>query len=119
MPIVEALVLSTAGVVVKFLLDHVEIYRKGKGKKTNEIDELENTLAPFKERLEVNEAELQKIKVTVEKLSEKLTENCLDIKNEMYQKWTSNFLDEKLNGIKQAQSTFKIELGTAKKTEVN
>jgi hypothetical protein len=117
MPIVEVLIASTAGVVVKFLLDQVEKYREGKGKKTNEIDELENTLAPFKERLEVNEAELQKIKVTAEKLSEKLTENGFDITNEMYQKWTLNFLDEKLNGIKQAKSTFKIELWTAKKAE--
>ena len=29
------------------------------------------------------------------------------------------FLDEKLSGIKQAQSTFKIELGTVKRAEGN
>ena len=52
---------------------------------------MENTLAPFKERLEVSEAELQKIKANAEKLSAKLTENGFDITNEKYQKWTSNF----------------------------
>lgn len=117
MPIVEVLIASTAGVVVKFLLEQVAEYRERKGKKTKEIEELKNTLEPFKERLEVNEAELKKIKENAEKLSEKLTENGWDITNEMYQKWTLNFLDEKLSGIKQAKSTFKIELGTAKKTE--
>ncbi len=113
----EVLISATAPVVVKFLLEQVEEYRKRKGKKTKEIEELENTLAPFKERLDVNEAELKKIKENAEKLSAKLTENGLDVTNEMYQKWTLNFLDEKLSGIKQAKSTFGIELWTAKKGE--
>ena len=117
MPIVEALILSTAGVVVKFLLDQAEKYREGKGKKTKEIEELKNALEPFKERLEVNEAELKKIKENAEKLSEKLTESGWEITDEKYQKWTLNFLNEKLSGIKQVKSTFKIELWTAKSTE--
>ena len=117
MPIVEAIILSTAGVVVKFLLDQVGEYRKRKGKETKEIKESENALTPFKERLEVNGAELKAIKENAEKLSEKLTENGFEITTEMYQKWTLNFLDEKLSSIKQAKSTFDIELWTAKKTE--
>ena len=117
MPILEVLIASTAGVVVKFLLEQVAEYRERKGKKTKEIEELKNTLEPFKERLEVNEAELKKIKENAEKLSEKLTENGFDITNEMYQKWTLNFLDEKLSGIKQAKSTFGMGLWTAKKGE--
>ncbi|MEA3281195.1 MAG: DUF4384 domain-containing protein [Euryarchaeota archaeon] len=112
----ELLATSTAPVVVKFLLDQIKNYKR-RGKKTEEIEEFKNALEPFKERLEVNEAELKKIKENAEKLSEKLTENCFEITNEMYQKWTSNFLDEKLNGIKQAKPTFKIELWTAKSTE--
>jgi hypothetical protein len=116
MPIVEVFVASTAPVVVKFLLDQVKNYRR-RGKKTKEIEELKNALEPFKERLEVNEAELKKIKENAEKLSEKLTENGLEITDEMYQKWTLNFLDEKLSGIKQDKLTFKIELWTAKSTE--
>jgi len=117
----EVLIASTAGVVVKFLLDQVGKYRERKGKEATadkkDIVELENALEPFKERLEVNEAELNKIKDNAEKLSEKLTENGFEITNEMYQNWTQNFLDEKLGGIKQAKSTFKIELWTAKSTE--
>ena len=109
--------IATAPVVVKFLIEQVEKYKEGKGKKTKEIEELKNVLEPFKERLEVNEAELKKIKENAEKLSEKLTENGFDITNEKYQKWTLNFLDEKLSGIKQAKSTFGIELWTAKKAE--
>ena len=115
--------ITTAPVVAKFLLEQVEKYRERKAKETtadlkNErIEELKNALEPFKERLEVNEAELKKIKENAEKLTEKLTENGFDITNEMYQKWTLNFLDEKLSGIKQAKSTFKIELWTAKRTE--
>ena len=109
--------IATAPVVVKFLLEQVEKYREGKGKKKKEIEELKNALEPFKERLEVNEAELKKIKENAKKLSEKLTENGFEITNEIYQKWTLNFLDEKLSGIKQAKSTFKIELWTAKSTE--
>ncbi|KAF5418821.1 MAG: protein of unknown function (DUF4384) [Candidatus Methanocomedens sp.] len=116
MPIVEGLIASTAPVVVKFLLDQVKNYRRW-GKKTKEIEELKNALEPFKERLEINEAELKKIKENAEKLSEKLTENGFGITNKMYQKWTLNLLDEKLSGIKQAKPTFKIELWTAKSTE--
>ncbi len=111
----EVLIASTAPMVVKFLLDEVKNYRR-RGKKTKEIDELKNALEPFKERLEVNEAELKKIKETAEKLSEKLTENGFEITNEMYQKWTLNFLDEQLRGMKQAKFTFKTELWTAKGT---
>ena len=107
---------STAGVVVKFLLEQAEKHIK-KGKKTKEIEDLKNALEPFKERLDVNEAELKKIKENAEMLSEKITENGFEITNEMYQKWTSNFLDEKISGIKQAKSTFEIELWTAKKAE--
>jgi len=123
MPIVELFTSYTAGVVVKFLIEQVEKYRDRKAKETTPdfkkelIEELKNALEPFKERLEVNEAELKKIKWNAEKLSEKLTENGFEITNEMYQKWTLNFLDEKLSGIKQAKSTFKIELWTAKKAE--
>lgn len=113
----EVLIASTAGVAVKFLLEQVAEYRERKGKKTKEIEELKNTLEPFKERLEVNEAELKKIKENAEKLSEKLKENGLDITNEMYQKWCLNFLDEKLRCIKQAKSTFGIELWSAKEAE--
>jgi len=98
MPIVEGLIVSTAPMVVKFLLDQIKNYRRS-GKKTKEIEELKNALEPFKERFEVNEEELQKIKENAEKLSEKLTENGFDITNEMYQKWTLNFLDEKLESI--------------------
>lgn len=109
--------------MVKFLLEQVEKYRDRKAKETTAdfkreiIEELRNALEPFKERLEVNEAELKEIKGTTEKLSEKLTENGFEITNEMYQKLTLNLLDEKLSGIKQAKSTFKIELWTAKRTE--
>jgi len=122
MPIVEVIVPSIASVVVKFLIEQVQEYREKKTKKTTadlkkEIEELKNALEPFKERLEVNEAELKKIRENAEKLSEKLKESGWDITNEMYQKWTLNFLDEKLSGIKQAKSTFKIELWTAKKAE--
>ena len=123
MPIVELLTSYTAGVVVKFLIEQVGKYRDRKAKETTAdlkeemIEELKNVLEPFKERLEVNEAELKKIKENAEKLSEKLTENGFDITNEMYQKWTLNFLDEKLSGIKQAKSTFGIELWTAKRAE--
>jgi len=122
MPIVELFTSYTAGVVVKFLIEQVEKYRDRKAKETSadfkkEIEELKNTLEPFKERLEVNEAELKKIKENAEKLSEKLTENGFEITNKMYQKWTLNFLDEKLSGIKQAKSTFGIELWTAKRAE--
>ena len=116
MPIVEGLIVSTAPVVVKFLLDQVKNYRKI-GKKTKEIEELKNALEPFKENLEINEAELKKIKENAEKLSEKLTESGFEITDEMYQRWNSNFLDEKLKGIKQAKSTFKTELWTAKSKE--
>ena len=117
----EVLIASTAPVVVKFLLEQVGKYRERKGKEATadkkDIVELENALEPFKERSEVNEAELNKIKENAEKLTGKLTENGWDITNEMYQKWTLNFLDEKLSGIKQAKSTFGIELWTAKKAE--
>jgi hypothetical protein len=117
----EVLIASTAPVAVKFLLEQVGKYRERKGKEATadkkDIEELKNALEPFKERLEVNETELKKIKENAEKLSEKLTENGFNITNEMYQKWTLNFLDEKLSGIKQAESTFKIELWTAKSTE--
>jgi len=82
-----------------------------------DIEELKNVLEPFKERLEVNEAELVKIKENAEKLSEKLKENGFEITDEMYQKWTLNFLDEKLSGIKQVKSAFGIELWTAEKAE--
>jgi len=116
MPIMEGLIVSTAPVVVKFLLDQVKNYGR-RGKKTKDIEEFKNALEPFKERFEVNEAELKKIKETAEKLSEKLTENGFEITNEMYQKWTLNLLDEKLRGIKQAKSTFKTELWTAKSKE--
>jgi len=112
----EGLIVSTAPVVVKFLLDQVKNYGR-RGKKTKDIEEFKNALEPFKERFEVNEAELKKIKETAEKLSEKLTENGFEITNEMYQKWTLNLLDEKLRGIKQAKSTFKTELWTAKSKE--
>lgn len=123
MPIVEILTSYTAGVVVKFLIEQVEKYRERKGKETaadlqeEMIGEVKNVLEPFKERLEVNEAELKKIKENAEKLSEKLTENGFKITDEMYQKWTLNFLDEKLSGIKQAKSTFRTELWTAERTE--
>ena len=116
MPIVEGLIASTAPVVVKFLIDQVKNY-KNLGEKTNEIEELKNALEPFKESFEINEAELKKIKENVEKLSEKLTEIGFEITDEMYQRWNSNFLDEKLKGIKQFKSTFKTELWTAKSKE--
>ena len=117
MPILEVFISATAPVAAKFLLEQVEKYRERKGKKTKEIEDLKNALEPFTKRLEVNEAELNKIKENAEKLSEKLTENGFEITNEMYQKWTLNLLDERLSGIKQAKSTFKIELWTAKSTE--
>jgi len=119
----EVLVSATAPVVVKFLIEQVEKYKERRGKKTTAdlkeetIEELKAALEPFKERLEVNEAELQKIKGTAEKLSEKLTASGFEITNEMYQKWTLNLLDEQLSGIKQAQSTFGLELWTAKRAE--
>ena len=113
MPIMEILVASTAPVVVKFLLDQVKNYRRW-GKKTKEIEELKNALEPFKERLEINEAELKKIKENAEKLSEKLTENGFGITNKMYQKWTLNILHEKLGSMKPPKSTFKTELWTAR-----
>ncbi|PXF61322.1 MAG: hypothetical protein C4B59_05060 [Candidatus Methanogaster sp.] len=116
MLIVEVLVASTAPVVVKFLFDQVKNYRR-RGKKTKEMEKFKNTLEPFKERLEVNETELMKIKENAEKLSEILTENGFEITDEMYQKWTLNFLDEKLSGIKQDKPTFKIELWTTKSAE--
>lgn len=117
MPIVELLAVSANAVaVVKFLLDQVEKCRKGTGVK-RDIEELKNVLEPFKERLEVNEAELVKIKENAEKLSEKLKENGFEITDEMYQKWTLKFLDEKLKSIKQAKSAFGIELWTAEKAE--
>ena len=115
MPIMEILVASTAPVVVKFLLDQVKNYRRW-GKKTKEIEELKNALEPFKERLEINEAELKKIKENAEKLSEKLTENGFGITNKMYQKWTLNILHEKLGSMKPPKSTFKTELWTARET---
>ena len=116
MPIVEVLVTSTAPVVVKFLLDQVKNYRR-RGKKTKEMEELTDALEPFNERLEVNEAELKEIKENSEKIVKILTDNGFQITDEMYQKWTLNFLDEKLRGIKQAKSTFRTELWTAKSKE--
>lgn len=116
MPIAELLTSATAGVGVKFLLDQVGKYIERRGKK-KEIEDLKNALEPFKERLEVTEAELKKIKENAEKLSQKLVESGWDITNEKYERWTLNLLDEKLSGIKQVQSTFNIELGTAKKEE--
>ena len=68
----EVLIASTAPVVVKFLLEQVEKYRERKGKEATadkkDIEELKNALEPFKERLEVNETELKKIKENAEKL---------------------------------------------------
>nr|AAU82848.1 hypothetical protein GZ1D1_35 [uncultured archaeon GZfos1D1] len=116
MPIVEVLVTSTAPVVVKFILDQVKNYRR-RGKKTKEMEELTDALEPFNERLEVNEAELKEIKENSEKIIKILTDNGFQITDEMYQKWTLNFLDEKLSGIKQAKSTFRTELWTAERTE--
>ena len=113
MPIVEGLIASTAPMVVKFLIDQIKNYGRS-GKKTKDIEELKNALEPFKERFEVNEAELEKIKENAEKLSDKLTESGFEITDEMYQRWNSNYLDEKLKGIKQVKSTFKTELWTAK-----
>jgi len=115
MPIVEGLIASTAPVVVKFLIDQIKNYGRS-GKKTKDIEELKNALDPFKQRFEVNEEELQKIKENAEKLSEKLTENGFDITNEMYQKWTLNILHEKLGSMKPPKSTFKTELWTARET---
>jgi len=117
MPILEALIAYSIPVAVNFLIDQVGNYTKRPGKKTREIEELTNSLEPFNERLEVNEAELKKIKENSEKIIKILTENGFQITDEMYQKWTLNFLDEKLSGIKQAKSIFRTELWTAKSTE--
>ena len=117
MPILEALIAYSVPVAVNFLIDQVGNYTKRPGKKTREIEELTNALEPFNERLEVNEAELKEIKENSEKIIKILTENGFQITDEMYQKWTLNFLDEKLSGIKQAKSTFRTELWTAERTE--
>lgn len=118
MPILELLAASANAVaVVKFLIDQVGNYKKQSGKKTREIEELTDSLEPFNERLEVNEVELKEIKENSEKIIKILTDNGFQITDEMYQKWTLNFLDEKLSGIKQAKSTFRTELWTAKSTE--
>ena len=117
MPILELLVASAnAVVVVKFLLEQVEKYRERKDAK-KEMKELTDALEPFNERLEVNEAELNEIKDNSEKIIKILTNNGFQITDEMYQKWTLNFLDEKLSGIKQTKSTFRTELWTAERTE--
>ncbi len=117
MPILELLVASAnAVVVVKFLLEQVEKYRERKDAK-KEVVELTDALEPFTERLEVNEVELKGIKKNSEKIIKILTDDGVQITDEMYQKWTLNFLDEKLSDIKQAKSTFRTELWTAERTE--
>ena len=117
MPILEAFIACSVPVAVNFLLYQVGNYTKRSGKKTREIDELTDALEPFNERLEVNEVELKEIKENSEKIIKILTDNGFQITDEMYQKWTSNFLDEKLSGIKQAKSIFRTEIWTAKSTE--
>ena len=118
MPILELLAASANAVaVVKFLMDQVGDYKKRSGKKTREIEELADALEPFNERLEVNEVELKGIKENSEKIIKILTDDGVQITDEMYQKWTLNFLDEKLSDIKQAKSTFRTELWTAERTE--
>jgi len=119
-PIAELLISSTAGVIVQFLLEQVKEYKEQRSRKTifdkaEDIEELENALEPFKERLNFNEAELKLIKENVEKLSRKLEINGFDVTDEAYQKWTLDLLDRKLKGIKQARSTFRIELWTERK----
>lgn len=123
MPIVELLTSATAGVVVKFLIEQVEKYREKKGKeltpdlKKEIIEGLKNAIEPFKERLEVNETELKKIKENADKLTKNLIESGSNITNELYQKWVLSLSDKELSGIKQVQFTFNIDLWTAKKEE--
>lgn len=121
--IVELLITHTAGPVVQFLLEQVKEYKEKRSKKTtfdkeDDIEELENVLDPFKDKLEVNEAELKVIKENVEKLSKKLEKNGFNITDEAYQKWTLDFLNRKLSGIRQAKSTFGIELWTERASGV-
>ena len=117
MPILEALIAYSAPMAVNFLIDQVGNYKKRSGKKTREVEELADALEPFNERLEVNKTELKEIKENSEKIIKILTDDGFRITDEMYQKWTLNFLDEKLSGIKQAKSTFRTELWTAERTE--
>ncbi len=116
-PIAELLISSTSGVLVQFLLEKVKEYKEKKSRKTifdkaGDIEELENALEPFKEKLNFNEAELKLIKENVEKLSRKLEINGFDVTDEAYQRWALDLLNRKLKGIKQARSTFGIELWT-------
>ena len=60
---------------------------------------------------------IKKIKENSEKIIKILTDGGVQITDEMYQKWTLNFLDEKLSGIKQDKPTFRTELWTAERTE--
>jgi cell shape-determining protein MreC len=102
--LIELLTSSTGSVIVKFLIDKIDAYKKSMG--TNkEIELLKEELEIYKEKTWFAEKELVRFKEMTKKLETKLGSNYVS---------EDNYVNWNFNTIKSKMSTFKIEIWTDK-----
>lgn len=125
--IIASFTAKTVPVISEFLSDRVkkilESVGAGSGRDQKKVEELRKEIEGLKKLIESKEKE-GATQTVAEDVKEKIgqidalqkNQNLDIISDEAFQRWTLKYLNDKLSRIKQAKSTFKIDVWTEKGT---